>query len=442
MEEMVETMALEPSFMDLTMHHIVHYRAHLPVGTFVLIKDEPGVWRIVKFCDELIVVNEFSTLSSMPELIRRSIRTNNDVATRHMTEVAQTAKLRTIEPDKVEDIAFVFKESEVNSGERGVCQGMANAFILRYKLTQEEGKEVLEPIFDHECLPFPSDYMAYKQQLSYCFPSSVWMYTCMIQEEISRILGRTAEAAQGIFTKKLVKITISQGMWTYLCYKAAAGGCRGVQTVNTTVYKRVLRPGMDLSKKSERHECELLRFETQSDLNVLCSILGESSIMNIRAKVPPMRRPGTNETGERELNENDIINVINGGIVRENPFLRYTNQDGVDLVFDSKNERASLYLRYTMYVYGSNRLHKSVCSERFIKRQRPLCLPPLAAAQEAALQMVIVDIDSEFIHNNQLYRVTEVGAFGIHATCIIPPTDEVRQFGEEYVRVQVSLRLG
>ena len=75
----METMALEPSFMDLTMHHIVHYRAHLPVGTFVLIKDEPGVWRIVKFCDELIVVNKFSTLSSMPELIRRSIRTNNDV---------------------------------------------------------------------------------------------------------------------------------------------------------------------------------------------------------------------------------------------------------------------------------------------------------------------------------------------------------------------------
>jgi hypothetical protein len=57
----------------------------------------------------------------------------------------------------------------------------------------------------------------------------------------------------------------------------------------------------------------------------------------------------------------------------------------------------------------------------------------LAAAQEEALQTVIVDIDSEFIHNNQLYRVTEVGAFGIHATCIIPPTDEVRQFGEEYV---------
>eukprot|EP00978_Attheya_sp_CCMP212_P019904 scaffold56522_cov59-Attheya_sp.AAC.2 len=182
----------------------------------------------------------------MPELIRRSIRANNEVATRHMTEVVQTAKLHTIEPDTVEDIAFVFKEKEVNSGERGICQGMANAFILHYKLTQAEGTEVLKPSFEHECLPFTSDYMAYKQQLSYCFPSSVWMYTCAIQEEMSRILGRTAKAAQGVFTKKLVKITMSQGMWTYLCYKAAAGGCRGVQTVNATVYKRVLRPGMDL----------------------------------------------------------------------------------------------------------------------------------------------------------------------------------------------------
>jgi len=154
-----------------------------------------------------------------------------------------------------------------------------------------------------------------------------------------------------------------------------------------------------------------------------------------------MRRPGSNETGERELNENDIINVINGGVERENLFLRYTNQDGVDIVFNNQTEKASLYLRYNMYVYGSNRLHKSVCSERFIKRQRPLCLPPLAAAEEAARQQVIVDIDSEFLHNNQLYRVTEIGAFGIHATYIIPPTDEVREFAEEYVRVQVSLRL-
>eukprot|EP00978_Attheya_sp_CCMP212_P019903 scaffold56522_cov59-Attheya_sp.AAC.1 len=102
--------------------------------------------------------------------------------------------------------------------------------------------------------------------------------------------------------------------------------------------------------------------------------------MNVRAKVPPMRRPGSSETGERELNENDIINIMNGGIERENPFLRYTNEDGVDILFYYQTEKASLYLRYTMYVYGSDRLHKSVCSERFIKRQRPLCLPTLAAA--------------------------------------------------------------
>jgi hypothetical protein len=164
--------------------------------------------------------------------------------------------------------------------------------------------------------------------------------------------------------------------------------------------------------------------------------------MNIRAKMPAIRRPGSTETGERELNENDIINIIDGDTEREDPFMRYTNRDGVDLIFDYQTEKASLYLRYSMYVYGSNRPHRNVSAERYVKRQRPLCLPPLDAAEAAAHQQVEVDIDSEFLHNNELYRVSELGAFGIHAICIIPPTDVLRQFGEEYVRTQVRARLG
>jgi hypothetical protein len=440
--ETIETPVLEPSFLALQQHHhISHYRAHLHVGTFVILHGEVrSVWRIVKFDDEHVVVNQFVTVATAPISIRPSIRRITDVSTRHMTEVIQTAKLITIEPNEVEDIAFVFKEAEVRGGERGFCQGMTNAFILRYKILLEEGEEVLELVLDRDCLPFPSDYIGYRQQLSSCFPSSVWMHVSLIQQELARILGRTAEAAQGIFTKKLVKISMDQGMWTYLCFKALAGGCRGPQTVNVSVYKRITRPGMDLSKHVARHECQLLRFETQSDLNILCSIFGESTIMNVRAKMPPRRRPGEAAT-ERELNENDIINVIDGDIEREAQFLRYTNRDGLDFVYDSKVGTASMYVRYTMYVYGSNRDHLNVATQRYITRQRPLCLPVLDAAEEAALHQVEVEIDSEFLHEGELFRVIEVGAFGIHAECIIPQTALIRQFEVDYVRVQVEARL-
>eukprot|EP00978_Attheya_sp_CCMP212_P042194 scaffold252990_cov63-Attheya_sp.AAC.1 len=73
--EMIKMTALEPSYRDLTMYHIVHdYRAHLSTGTFIVLHDEPGVcWRIVKFVDGLVVMNQFVTMSSAPESIRRSI---------------------------------------------------------------------------------------------------------------------------------------------------------------------------------------------------------------------------------------------------------------------------------------------------------------------------------------------------------------------------------
>eukprot|EP00978_Attheya_sp_CCMP212_P042195 scaffold252990_cov63-Attheya_sp.AAC.2 len=78
-----------------------------------------------------------------------------------MTEVVlQTSKLRTIEPHTVDEIAFVFKEQEVSSGERGFCRGRTHALILFcYKIIWEEDTEVLMRVFDHECLPFASDYM-------------------------------------------------------------------------------------------------------------------------------------------------------------------------------------------------------------------------------------------------------------------------------------------
>eukprot|EP00978_Attheya_sp_CCMP212_P018562 scaffold50946_cov66-Attheya_sp.AAC.2 len=158
--------------------------------------------------------------------------------------------------------------------------------------------------------------------------------------------------------------------------------------------------------------------------------------------MPAIRRAGLTETGERELNENNIINIIDGDIEREDPFMRYTNQYGVDLIFDYQMEKAGLYLRYSSYVYGSNRPHRNVSSECYVKRQKLLCLPPLDEAEAAAHHQVEVEIDSEFLHNNELYRMSELGAFRIHAICIIPPTDALHQFGEEYVRTQVQARLG
>eukprot|EP00978_Attheya_sp_CCMP212_P045890 scaffold365002_cov31-Attheya_sp.AAC.1 len=79
--------------------------------------------------------------------------------------------------------------------------------------------------------------------------------------------------------------------------------------------------------------------------------------------MPPRGRPNEPAT-DRELNENDIINVINGDMERDDPFLRYTNRDGLDFVYDFKAGRAIL-----------------------------------AAAEEAAARNKIqVEIDSEFLY--------------------------------------------
>eukprot|EP00978_Attheya_sp_CCMP212_P033255 scaffold133392_cov44-Attheya_sp.AAC.1 len=149
--EMMETPGLEPSFRVLNQHHIAQYRAYLPVGTFVVLQDEFGVWRIVKFSDSNIVVNQFVPVHSAAISIHRSI-------------------------------CNALIEGEVRGGgERGFCQGMTNAFILRYTIVVEDNEEVKKRVLDRHCLLFPSDYIEYRQLLSSCFPSIVWRHMSVIQ---------------------------------------------------------------------------------------------------------------------------------------------------------------------------------------------------------------------------------------------------------------------
>ena len=89
---------------------------------------------------------------------------------RHLPEVVQTSELRKVLMSEVTNLAFVFTEESLHDGVNlfFTCQGMANAFLLRYRLLEETTRHTggedaaqgprthLSEIPSGYCLPFPS----------------------------------------------------------------------------------------------------------------------------------------------------------------------------------------------------------------------------------------------------------------------------------------------
>ena len=76
-----------------------------------------------------------------------------------------------------------------------------------------------------------------------------------------------------------------------------------------------------------KRTCVLLQFATKTELQGLCSILGESVTVGQRCCLPKIATP-------KSFWINDLINVVCGLDVCEATFTSRTTCDGIDLEFD------------------------------------------------------------------------------------------------------------
>jgi hypothetical protein len=154
--------------LDAQSFYIEHLKADLLPGTFVLLgagaNNQGGgdvVARIISGtsgspCE--VTVNMFKNLNDVTRqgILHPPVLEENHL--RHFQEVVQTAELRIVNAQDIKNVCFVFTSTSLRDTSTMAfsCQGMALAFLLRFRLG--DGGGTLSDVPDRCCLPFPSSY--------------------------------------------------------------------------------------------------------------------------------------------------------------------------------------------------------------------------------------------------------------------------------------------
>jgi hypothetical protein len=413
MDDDVAAPRLEPIFERHQPFYFGRYRAYLTVGSYVIYDNHvetSNVGRIIEVRgSSQIVLNRFDYQKDLanPDLIVAGRITEESC--RYMTEVFQTSETVLIGSGDVLDIAFVFKEHDIVAGGRtDICQGISNAYVLRFKDTGES-------IPANECLAFACDYQSFSDAHDFCYSYHLWICFLRMNTVLSRILGRHKESQT---PRMRIKVGMDGMCWRYLTEKGMEVGCRDVQTVYLRSWKRVSLPGLTIKRRQENLESELLRFETESELVGLAGLLGERSLVNVCARIPFSR-----VTGGREIQENDTINVVVGGEDRESVFKYRVDNNGVDLIFDGVDSM-TISVRYGHYQLTGPNSHKSDMSKRILMRIKPKYLWLEGEEEEAkedgaeSDDDIAIYLNEDFEHEGSFYRVSRIENGRLFATCI------------------------
>lgn len=276
---------------------------------------------------------------------------------RWIPQILRTPTCKWINPNDVISIAWVFQLQDIDAHQHEGHQGMMNLFILHHN---DEG------MYTHiySCHPFCSKYPQFALCGADCYQERVWYGLQVLRSEIGRHLGRFSEK-QGSFNKVSSQVVVGREAWAYLL--AHVG--QSIRTPigrNAMVSKRVLEPGLLLKSQQSVFYSTFVRFETEEELRVLSTILGELVTVEVRKRRP---KYGVVES----FHLNDIANVVAGSEEREEPFRIRTSQQGVDFVHDGTN-RVRIRLRYQRYQRSRDSLAgcPSTILSRAIQRKRLL----------------------------------------------------------------------
>ena len=149
--------------------------ADLSAGTFVLVSGVQNAvdvvcciidcWEANGTGEPFVKVNVFRKVGNNFHL--KNVREVTDPMLRFVPEVLQTLEFRSISPNEIKDIAFVFKTRFLlDLPQYHVVQGISNVYQLRY---HSDGSIIPED----KCLAFPSCYDSF---IFYpdCYSSRIW----------------------------------------------------------------------------------------------------------------------------------------------------------------------------------------------------------------------------------------------------------------------------
>ena len=350
---------------------------------------------------------------------------------RHVPEIVQTTELRVVAMTEITNLAFVFTEDSLKDASNFyfACQGMANAFLLRYRVhLREEGQEDARevPFFIkvpmEYCLPFPSCYV--NSGYFDCFARRIWNNMVLVKLEIAKLLGRYSQQ-QGLFGRACTRLFFTAETWGFLCLQCSdvLNPLEFGSSKRSRVH-RMVESGLVVKAARVQKSCTIMRFSTKTELMGLCRVLGESVTAGQRCRLPKCSEP-------KSLRINDIINVVCGSDERESDFTARTPYDGIDLEYDGLCE-LFVTVRYSRYAFTRNTsLHGITggCDPllySLISRCNPYETTSNTAVGSNDDNTDTIFDESEFEDSDgRLYRVTKINAVNVVAMCIYPRLNNV-----------------
>ena len=349
---------------------------------------------------------------------------------RFVPEVVQTQEIHIISSKDIINLAFVFTMESINDSRNlfSTCQGMATAYLLRYRLMSH-----LVDMPNGFCRPFPSSYA--HCQYHDCFPSRMWRSVLCVKLETTKLLGRYSHQ-QGFFSKEFCRLSnFTAEAWGFLRLQFSEH--QFIDGVSMRMRRhRVTESGLVVRALKVMKCCTVLRFETKAHLYAFCSVFGEASCAGQRCRLPRTGFP-------KSLWQNDIVNVVRGSDECEAPFNARTVRDGIDLEFDGGGE-LFITVRYRRFAYTANSIHSPEdCDEllsSLIHRRNPALflwerndddqLMEEEAPDATTITSTIVS-GSEFQDddNGCLYRVVATNSTHVVAVCCYPVKNNDAFFG-------------
>ena len=205
---------------------------------------------------------------------------------------------------------------------QNIFQMMDTAFMIHYQIDEDNSYSEID---DDYCLPFPSSYPEYSERYDDCHPSGIWREIMSVKRDISKVI-RHAFMKQGEYFSEKSKISnISPLTWNYMVHSTAGVIPARVKTDCMCIFHETSN-GLDMSRKSLKRECNLMRFETIPQLYKIQCLLGETALAAQRK-----------QTKTAHLEVNDTVNHVEGLQTMETPFQHCPiGHHGIDFEYDTE----------------------------------------------------------------------------------------------------------
>jgi hypothetical protein len=345
--------------------YIPLFKCMMSIGSSVIIEYNTAEKDISPFFIEGIVsyknvlvgiINKFQSASSTISVnlfqyasFQRSnqqISTINTGIASGIQELVQTFKVIQVDISSIVDIAFFFQLSDIEAG-KAHCQGISNCFLVRYCFDNGKYTENLN------FCTFPCQH-ALHQYFPSCFIWRIWSFISHIQDILWSALNRASEK-QSKFGDS-IRFKIDQEMVNYLVYKST----KLVEIQNVKVQSRIRATTLKgLHRRATRVQVKssMLRYETESQLSLLRTIIGTSSSIGLQKKRPKLNIPD-------KIQFNDLFHLIIGNELNEEPTRLRTTKSGVDIIFNENY--GILTVRYKKFIYNDYTIFNTSNHEKLI----------------------------------------------------------------------------